>query len=113
MARKLLIPFSQASDTPIEEIADEQALAAGTAAADLQPAPSAAACSGCCARVEQTAWSVRDRLSLDTWRTIHALTASEGLPAAGRAFRRRRPRASIWTRWCAAPPPCRACRPRT
>ena len=48
VARKLLIPFSQASDTPIEEIADEQALARGTAAADLQPAPFAAACSGCC-----------------------------------------------------------------
>ena len=39
VARKLLIPFSQASDTPIEEIADEEALAAGTAASDLQPAP--------------------------------------------------------------------------
>jgi uncharacterized alpha-E superfamily protein len=30
--------------------------------------------------VENTAWSVRDRLSLDTWRTIHALTAAEQTP---------------------------------
>ena len=30
--------------------------------------------------MEQTAWSVRDRLSLDTWRTIHALTAMDAPP---------------------------------
>jgi uncharacterized alpha-E superfamily protein len=29
---------------------------------------------GMLARVRQTAWSVRDRLSLDTWRAIHVLT---------------------------------------
>ena len=38
------------------------------------------------ARVEATAWSVRDRLSLDTWRTIHALVDNEGLPDETRAF---------------------------
>jgi len=37
-------------------------------------------------RVEQTAWSVRDRLSLDTWRTIHALTVNEELPPADAPF---------------------------
>jgi uncharacterized circularly permuted ATP-grasp superfamily protein/uncharacterized alpha-E superfamily protein len=37
-------------------------------------------------RVEATAWSVRDRLSLDTWRTIHALADNEGLPDETRAF---------------------------
>jgi uncharacterized alpha-E superfamily protein len=36
--------------------------------------------------VEATAWSVRDRLSLDTWRTIHALTDNEGLPDETRGF---------------------------
>jgi uncharacterized alpha-E superfamily protein len=38
------------------------------------------------ARVESTAWSVRDRLSLDTWRTIHALTDKEHLPQEGGPF---------------------------
>jgi uncharacterized alpha-E superfamily protein len=28
--------------------------------------------------VQRTAWSVRDRLSSDTWRTIHALTTGDG-----------------------------------
>ena len=37
-------------------------------------------------RVEATAWSVRDRLSLDTWRTIHALTDQDGLPDESQAF---------------------------
>ncbi|HYJ36145.1 MAG TPA: alpha-E domain-containing protein, partial [Rhizomicrobium sp.] len=35
---------------------------------------------------EQTAWSVRDRLSLDTWRTIHALTANSDLPPIDMPF---------------------------
>src|SRR5690606_11871198 len=38
------------------------------------------------ARVEQTAWSVRDRLSLDTWRTIHALTAVDDPPDLDEPF---------------------------
>ncbi len=33
------------------------------------------------ARVRQTAWSARDRLSLDTWRTIRLLTESEAAQA--------------------------------
>lgn len=33
--------------------------------------------------VRQTAWSVRDRLSLDTWRTIHILTEAQAAPHAG------------------------------
>jgi uncharacterized circularly permuted ATP-grasp superfamily protein/uncharacterized alpha-E superfamily protein len=37
-------------------------------------------------RVEAIAWSVRDRLSLDTWRTIHALAGNEGLPDETSAF---------------------------
>jgi uncharacterized alpha-E superfamily protein len=37
-------------------------------------------------RVEQTAWSVRDRLSLDTWRTIHALTSADDLPPLDAPF---------------------------
>jgi uncharacterized alpha-E superfamily protein len=37
-------------------------------------------------RVESTAWSVRDRLSLDTWRTIHALTEPQELPDIDQPF---------------------------
>jgi uncharacterized alpha-E superfamily protein len=36
--------------------------------------------------VEQTAWTVRDRLSLDTWRTIHALTVHDELPPLDEPF---------------------------
>ncbi len=32
--------------------------------------------------IERTGWTVRDRLSLDTWRTIHAYAHTEGLPTA-------------------------------
>lgn len=83
VARKLLIPFSHASDSPIEEIASEQALAEelklliyGRQSRGLQRL---------LARVEQTGWSVRDRLSLDTWRTIHILTNVD-LPPEDEAF---------------------------
>jgi uncharacterized circularly permuted ATP-grasp superfamily protein/uncharacterized alpha-E superfamily protein len=38
------------------------------------------------ANVERTAWTVRDRLSLDTWRTIHALTHADSLPLATSAL---------------------------
>ena len=37
-------------------------------------------------RVRQTAWSARDRLSLDTWQTIHLMTDAEVLPASGSPF---------------------------
>lgn len=40
---------------------------------------------GLLASVRRTAWAARDRLSPDTWRTIHTFTSSEALPA-GRAF---------------------------
>jgi uncharacterized alpha-E superfamily protein len=83
VARKLLIPFSHASDSPIEEIASEQALAEelklliyGRQSRGLQRL---------LVRVEQTGWSVRDRLSLDTWRTIHILTSAD-LPPLDEAF---------------------------
>jgi uncharacterized alpha-E superfamily protein len=79
VARKLLIPFSQASDTPIEEIADEEALADELQLLIYSPRHSRGL-QRLLLRVEQTAWSVRDRISLDTWRTIHTLTVNEDLP---------------------------------
>jgi uncharacterized alpha-E superfamily protein len=79
VARKLLIPFSQASETPIEEIANEQQLAKELQLLIYHPR-SSRGLQTLLGRVEQTAWSVRDRLSLDTWRTIHALTTLESPP---------------------------------
>ena len=85
VARKLLIPFSQASDAPIDEIADEHALAAELQQLIYNPRISRGL-QRLLARVEQTAWSVRDRLSLDTWRTIHALTTLEHPPEEDASF---------------------------
>jgi len=80
VARKLLIPYSHASDSPIDEIADEHELAD-----ELQlliySSRHSRGLQRLLLRVEQTAWSVRDRLSLDTWRTIHALTEQILMPA--------------------------------
>ena len=84
VARKLLIPFSQASDSPIEEIADEQELHEELQVLIYSPRHSRGL-QKLLSRVEQTAWSVRDRLSLDTWRTIHAMTG-QMLPPANIAF---------------------------
>ena len=85
VARKLLIPFSQASDAPIDEIADEHELADELQRLIYDPKISRGL-QRLLARVEQTAWSVRDRLSLDTWRTIHALTTLEHPPEDGASF---------------------------
>ncbi len=78
IARKLLVPFSQASDQPIEDIAEDHL------ATELQiliySRRHSRGLQRLLSRVENTAWSVRDRLSLDTWRTIHALTDPSGLP---------------------------------
>ncbi|MBA2588746.1 MAG: circularly permuted type 2 ATP-grasp protein [Alphaproteobacteria bacterium] len=84
VARKLLIPFSQASDSPIEEIAGDEELVEELQLLIYSPRHSRGL-QRLLGRVERTAWSVRDRLSLDTWRTIHALTNSE-LPAADAPF---------------------------
>ena len=85
VARKLLIPFSQASDSPIEEIAGDDELMDELQLLVYSPRHSRGL-QRLLRRVEQTAWSVRDRLSLDTWRTIHALTVNEDLPPADAPF---------------------------
>jgi uncharacterized circularly permuted ATP-grasp superfamily protein/uncharacterized alpha-E superfamily protein len=84
VARKLLVPYSHASDSPIEEIADEHELADELQLLIYSPRHSRGL-QRLLSRVEQTAWSVRDRLSLDTWRTIHAMTG-QMLPPADLPF---------------------------
>jgi uncharacterized alpha-E superfamily protein len=84
VARKLLIPFSHASDSPIDAIADEHELAEELQILIYSPRNSRGL-QRLLSRVEQTAWSVRDRLSLDTWRTIHAMSG-QMLPLADIPF---------------------------
>lgn len=85
VARKLLIPFSQASDAPIDEIATDADLAQELQQLIYNPKISRGL-QRLLSRVEQTAWTVRDRLSLDTWRTIHALTVNDDLPPLDEPF---------------------------
>ncbi len=87
IAGKLLIPFAQNAEAHPEERAlagPEELLA------ELQlliySRRHQRSLQKLLGRVEAAAWSVRDRLSLDTWRTIHALVDSEGLPDETRAF---------------------------
>ena len=81
LTRMLLIPFSQTTDVPVPEglLTDETALSA-----ELQiliyGRRQSRSLQRLLSRVESTAWSVRDRLSADTWRTIHALTEQDNLP---------------------------------
>ena len=86
--KKLLVPFAEATDAPTpppDEIDGEAALAR-----ELQiliyGRRKTRGLQRLLGRVESTAWSVRDRLSLDTWRTIHALTDDDRLPTESMAF---------------------------
>ena len=85
LAHKLLIPFSQTGDAPVVDIADEQDLGRELRLLIYDP-HNGRGLQRLLARVAQTAWSVRDRLSLDTWRTIHVLTAAEDLPDMDEPF---------------------------
>ena len=85
VARKLLIPFSQASDAPIDEIATEADLVQELHEL-IYSTRTSRGLQRLLSRVEQTAWTVRDRLSLDTWRTIHALTVNDELPPLDEPF---------------------------
>jgi uncharacterized alpha-E superfamily protein len=81
LARRLLLPQGQASAVAISDAVkgnnsrlstELHALAFGAEAPQgLQRLLQA---------VQRTAWSVRDRLSFDTWRTIHALTTVDEVP---------------------------------
>jgi uncharacterized alpha-E superfamily protein len=83
--RKLLVPFGETGEVVREPISDEAALAR-----ELQlliyGRRRNRGLQRLLSRVESTAWSVRDRLSQDTWRTIHALTDKEKLPDEQQLF---------------------------
>jgi uncharacterized circularly permuted ATP-grasp superfamily protein/uncharacterized alpha-E superfamily protein len=90
--RKLLVPFAESAETPaaLDKIIDEAALA-GELQTLIYGRRRNRGLQRLLSRVETTAWSVRDRLSADTWRTIHALTnkdwaEKDGLPDEGQSF---------------------------
>lgn len=83
LARRLLVPYAQASEaaTAAAEAGDGAALARemlALAGDRNHPHGLARTLAG----VRRTAWSVRDRLSLDHWRSILALTEEEDAAAA-------------------------------
>jgi uncharacterized circularly permuted ATP-grasp superfamily protein/uncharacterized alpha-E superfamily protein len=80
LSRRLLVPFAQASEEAVEEAAggDDARLAGELQGAIFGNDPQGLR--RLLQRVEQSAWAVRDRLSLDTWRTITALTTPDNPP---------------------------------
>ena len=87
IAAKLLIPFSQSPESTAEErVITEQEDLLKELQLLIYSRRHQRGLQKLLGRVEATAWSVRDRLSLDTWRTIHALADNEGLPDETRAF---------------------------
>ena len=81
LTRMLLVPFSQTTDVPVPEglLTDEAKLIEELQVL-IYGRRQSRSLQRLLSRVEATAWSVRDRLSADTWRTIHALTNQDGLP---------------------------------
>jgi uncharacterized circularly permuted ATP-grasp superfamily protein/uncharacterized alpha-E superfamily protein len=87
LARRLLLPQGQATATAVAdaEKGDTARLSAELhALAFSHEAPQGL--QRILQAVQRTAWSVRDRLSFDTWRTIHAFTAADGMPDLSQAF---------------------------
>ena len=87
LMQKLVVPFSQSTDTPaLAASSDDETGVAAELQALIYGRRQSRGLQRLLSRVESTAWSVRDRLSLDTWRTVHALTDKEGLPAEDQPF---------------------------
>jgi uncharacterized alpha-E superfamily protein len=87
IAARLLLPFAQSAEsTPDERPILEQEELLAELQLLIYSRRHQRGLQRLLSRVEATAWSVRDRLSLDTWRTIHALADQEGLPDETRAF---------------------------
>jgi uncharacterized alpha-E superfamily protein len=94
LVRRLLVPQAQASSAAVDdaEAGDNARLFAELHALIFSP-ESPQGLQRLLQSVERTAWSVRDRLSFDTWRTIHAFTMIErerqpqsGFDSAGAYF---------------------------
>jgi uncharacterized circularly permuted ATP-grasp superfamily protein/uncharacterized alpha-E superfamily protein len=86
--KKLLVPFAESTDPPPQppEDIDDEAVLAQELQILIYGMRRTRGLQRLLGKVESTAWSVRDRLSLDTWRTIHALTDKERMPDESMAF---------------------------
>jgi uncharacterized alpha-E superfamily protein len=78
LARRLLLPLGQVSANAVDDAAsgNDGRLSTELRAAIFDP-EQPYGLQRLLANVLRTAWSVRDQLSLDTWRTIHSLTATD------------------------------------
>jgi uncharacterized circularly permuted ATP-grasp superfamily protein/uncharacterized alpha-E superfamily protein len=80
LARRLLLPQGQASIAAIEDAASgDNAQLAAELESLVFSSESSQGLQRMLQAVQCTAWSVRDRLSFDTWRAIYALTPGEGV----------------------------------
>jgi uncharacterized circularly permuted ATP-grasp superfamily protein/uncharacterized alpha-E superfamily protein len=87
LMRNLVIPFAQESEaTVIHPPLHDEVVLSGEFQKLLYGRRHAYGLQRLLSRVESTAWAVRDRLSLDTWRTIHAFTEIEGIPGGDAPF---------------------------
>jgi uncharacterized alpha-E superfamily protein len=87
LARRLLLPQGQATSAAISDAAKGDAAKLSAELHALAFAPeSPQGLQRLLQAVQRTAWSVRDRLSFDTWRTIHAFTTADGIPNLSQAF---------------------------
>ncbi|MEI9995576.1 MAG: circularly permuted type 2 ATP-grasp protein [Rhizomicrobium sp.] len=76
-AERFLLPYAQASTAAIREtIAGDDTKLRGELHGLLYDRKATDGLQRLLFRVRQAAWAARDRLSLDTWRTIHILTES-------------------------------------
>ncbi|MBL6852062.1 MAG: circularly permuted type 2 ATP-grasp protein [Alphaproteobacteria bacterium] len=82
-AERFLLPFAHASAAAIREAAaGDDARLREELRSMLYDRKSPDGLHRVLGRIRQTAWSARDRLSLDTWRTIHVLTDAAAAPGA-------------------------------
>jgi len=87
LARRLLLSQGQASVAAISQAAEGDTARLAAELHDLAVGPeSPQGLQRLLRAVQRTAWSVRDRLSFDTWRAIHAFTATDAVPELRRDF---------------------------
>jgi uncharacterized circularly permuted ATP-grasp superfamily protein/uncharacterized alpha-E superfamily protein len=78
-AHTLLVPFGMVGDTATSDAITSEAELARALQRLVYGRHQAQGLQPLLGRVESIAWSVRDRPSLDTWRTIHALSDPENI----------------------------------
>ena len=85
LARRLLVPLEYATEEAAEEAADGNEVPLGDEVRAVIFGKDQRGLQRLLSRVARTAWSARDRLSLDTWRAIYALTTwdPQYAPAGG------------------------------